>query len=75
VSYLEATGDRRGTRFVRISSDDADVARDRRLVLLLHGDQLNKNGATAQKTQIQSPVEGEPAPKELVGGYCARTSP
>ncbi len=75
MSYLEAMGDRRGARFLRIGSDDVDVARDRRLVLLVHRDQLSKDEATAQKTQIQSPIEGEPAPKELVGGYCKRASP
>ena len=75
MAYLEAKGDRRGVRFLRVSSDDADVARDRRLVLLLHRDQLSKAETKAQETQIQSPVEGEPAPKELVGGYCKRTSP
>jgi hypothetical protein len=38
------------------------------LVLLLHRDQLSKGEATAQQTQIQSSVEGEQAPKVLVGG-------
>ena len=75
MSYLEAMGDGRCARLLRIGSDDADVARDRRLVLLVHRDQLSKDEAAAQKTQVQSPVEGEPALKELIGGYCERTSP
>ena len=65
---LEVIGHGRGARILGIGSDDADVPCNRRLVLLLHRNQLSKGEATAQQTQIQSSVEGEQAPKALVGG-------
>jgi hypothetical protein len=68
-------GDGRGARLQRIGFDDTDVARDRRLVLLLDRDQPGKGETTAQEPQIQRPVKGEPALKELVGGPCERASP
>ena len=47
---LEVIGHGRGARLLRIGPDDADVARNRRLVLLLHRDQLSKDEPTAQET-------------------------
>ena len=75
MSYLEVMDDGTCAWFLRIRADDADVARNRRLVLLLYRAEHHKDEPTAQETQIQSPFEREPTPKELVSGYCKRASP
>jgi hypothetical protein len=74
-TLLGGMGNGRCARLLRIDPDHADVARDRRLVLLVYGDRVGKDQATAKETQIQSFVEGEPALEELVGGHCQRASP
>ena len=47
---LEGIGHGRGARILGIGSDDADVACNRRLVLLLHRAEHHKDEATAQET-------------------------
>ena len=47
VPYSEAMGDGRRARHLRVGFDDVDVARDRRLVLLLDRDQPGKGETTA----------------------------
>jgi len=74
VSDLGGDGDGRCARLLPTSRDDAAVDRSRRLVLLLHRGYLSKDEARAKEPQVQGPVEGEPAPKELVGGYYKRAS-
>ena len=52
---LEGIGHGRAARIVGIGTDDADVARNRHLVLLLHRREHHEDEATAEETQIQSP--------------------
>jgi hypothetical protein len=67
-------GSGRGARILGVGSDDVDVFLDRRLALLLHRGQPPKDEATTQESQVQSPVEGEPAPEAIISGYRQRAS-
>ena len=52
MPYSEAMGYGRCARLLRTGFDDVDVARDRRLVLLLDRDQSCKGETTAKETQV-----------------------